>query len=159
MGQDLGQLVANFNVACVMLGIGLWAADSAFYFPGTGLLKPTGIICLVLVIAGFPRQPANAVGLILIVVAGLLFAVEPKVQGAGLTLAAKASLGLCSVPIFPRTARSGPQEARAVQPSAWPFGDVTLVSFCHFGAALPAVAQAQHVVADVSPETNGRPLG
>ena len=67
----LWELLTNPNVIYILLIIGLWAAASAFYVPGTGLLEALAVVCLVLAIAGLTQQPANVVGLALIVAAGV----------------------------------------------------------------------------------------
>ena len=105
--QTLSTLLTDPNVVYILLIVGLWAAAAAVYVPGTGLLEVSAVICLVLAITGLTRLPVNMVGIVLIVVAGLLFVIDLKVQSVALTVGAAASLVWGSVFLFPpRSARS-----------------------------------------------------
>jgi membrane-bound serine protease (ClpP class) len=148
--QTLWEVLTNPNVIYILLIIGLWAAASTFYVPGTGLLEALAVVCLVLAIAGLTQQPANVVGLALIVAAGVLFLVDLKVHSVGLTLVAATALVLGSVFLFPTTEGPGPEEAHAVRLSPWLIAGVTLISLSFFGVALSAVARAQRMTAKVS---------
>ncbi|MGD8969632.1 MAG: hypothetical protein PVI07_19165, partial [Anaerolineae bacterium] len=59
--QTLWGMLTNPNVIYILLIIGLWAAASAFYVPGTGFLEALAVLCLVLAIAGLTQQPTNVV--------------------------------------------------------------------------------------------------
>lgn len=61
-----------------------------FYVLGAGLPKVPTIVCLVLAIAGLRQLPVNVAGVILIVVAALLFVIDLKARSVGLTLGAAA---------------------------------------------------------------------
>jgi membrane-bound serine protease (ClpP class) len=144
--QVLSSLLTNPNVVYVLLIIGLWAAAAAVYVPGTGLLEVAALVCLVLAIAGLTQLPVNVVGVILIVVAGLLFVVDLKVQSVALTVGAAVSLVMGSVFLFP--------PADGVLPvSPWLIGGVTLASFGFFGVALSAAIRAQRLRAKVAAES------
>jgi membrane-bound serine protease (ClpP class) len=148
--QTLWEVLTNPNVIYILLIIGLWAAASAFYVPGTGLLEALAVVCLVLAIAGLTQQPTNVVGLALIVAAGVLFVVDLKVHSVGLTVVAAAALVLGSVFLFPAAGEPCPGEAEAGRLSPWLIAGVTLVSVGFFGVALSAVARAQRMAAKVS---------
>jgi membrane-bound serine protease (ClpP class) len=148
--KTLWAALTNPNVIYILLIIGLWAAASTFYVPGTGLLEALAVICLVLTIAGLTQQPANVVGLALIVAAGVLFVVDLKVHSVGLTVVAAAALVLGSVFLFPTTEAPCPGEAATVRLSPWLIGGVTVLSLGFFGLALSAVARAQRMRAKVS---------
>lgn len=90
--QVLSSLLTDPNVVYVLLIIGLWAAAAAVYVPGTGLLEVAAFICLALAIAGLIQLPVNVVGVMLIVVAGILFVIDLQVQSVALTVGAAVSL-------------------------------------------------------------------
>jgi membrane-bound serine protease (ClpP class) len=142
----LWSLLTNPNVVYVLLIIGLWAAAAAFYVPGTGLLEVAAVVALVLAIAGLTQLPVNVVGVILIVVAGLLFIIDLKVHSVALAVGAAASLVLGSVFLFP------PSES-TLRLSPWLIGGVSLASIGFFGVALSAAMRAQRLRARVSAET------
>jgi membrane-bound serine protease (ClpP class) len=142
----LWSLLTNPNVVYVLLIIGLWAAAAAFYVPGTGLLEVAAVVALVLAIAGLTQLPVNVVGVILIVVAGLLFIIDLKVHSVALTVGAAVSLVLGSVFLFP------PSES-TLRLSPWLIGGVSLASIGFFGVALSAAMRAQRLRARVSAET------
>jgi membrane-bound serine protease (ClpP class) len=142
----LWSLLTNPNVVYVLLIIGLWAAAAAFYVPGTGLLEVSAVVCLVLAIAGLAQLPVNVVGVILIVVAGLLFIIDLKVHSVALAVGAAVSLVLGSVFLFP------PSES-TLRLSPWLIGGVTLASIGFFGVAISAAMRAQRLRAKVTAET------
>jgi membrane-bound serine protease (ClpP class) len=148
--QTLWEVLTNPNVIYILLIIGLWAAASTFYVPGTGLLEALAVVCLVLAIAGLTQQPANVVGLALIVAAGVLFLVDLKVHSVGLTLVAAVALVLGSVFLFPTMEGPCPEETEAAGLSPWLIAGVTLVSLGFFGMALSAVSRAQRLTAKMS---------
>ena len=148
--QALWEVLTNPNAIYILLIIGLWAAASAFYVPGTGLLESLAVICLVLAIAGLTQQPTNIVGLALIIAAGVLFVVDLKVHSVGLTLVAAVALVLGSVFLFPTTEGPCPGEAETVRLSPWLIAGVTGLSLGFFGVAVSAVARAQRMTAKVS---------
>lgn len=144
--QMLWSLLTNPNVVYVLLIIGLWAAAAAFYVPGTGLLEVSAVVCLVLAIAGLTQLPVNVVGVVLIVVAGLLFIIDLKVHSVALAVGAAVSLVLGSVFLFP------PSEG-TLRLSPWLIAGVTLASFGFFGVAFFAAMRAQRLRAKVAVET------
>lgn len=143
--QTLWALLTNPNVVYALLIIGLWAAAAAFYVPGTGLLEAAALICLALAVAGLTRQPVNVIGVILIVVAGVLFIVDLKVQSVALTVGAAISLVLGSVFLFPPA-----EDMQRISP--WLIGGVTLASLGFFSLALAAVVRVQRMPAKMSTE-------
>jgi membrane-bound serine protease (ClpP class) len=142
----LWSLLTNPNVVYVLLIIGLWAAAAAFYVPGTGLLEVAAVVGLVLAIAGLTQLPVNVVGMILIVVAGLLFIIDLKVHSVALAVGAAVSLVLGSVFLFP------PSDS-TLRLSPWLIGGVTLASLGFFGVAISAAMRAQRLRAKVTAET------
>jgi len=148
--QILWNILTNPNVIYILLIVGLWTAASALYVPGTGVLEALALVCLVLVIAGLTRQPANIVGLALIVAAGVLFVVDLNVDSVGLTLVAAVALVLGSVFLFPAGEGQYPTAAGAVRVSPWLITGVTLVTLGFFGVVLSAAARAQRMTAKVS---------
>jgi membrane-bound serine protease (ClpP class) len=148
--QTLWEVLTGPNVIYILLIIGLWAAAATFYVPGTGLLEALAVVCLVLAVAGLTQQPANIVGLALIVAAGVLFVVDLKVQSVGLTVVAAAALVLGSVFLFPATEGPSPGEAQIRPLSPWLIAGVALLSVGFFGVALSAVARAQRLTVKIS---------
>ncbi len=144
--QVLWSLLTNPNVVYVLFIIGLWAAAAAFSSPGTGLLEVTAVICLALAIAGLTQLPINVVGVILIVIAGVLFVVDLKVQSVAITVGAVVSLVLGSVFLFPPT-----EETPRLSP--WLIGGVALLSLGFFGVALSAAILAQRLQIKTDAET------
>jgi membrane-bound serine protease (ClpP class) len=144
--QTLWSLLTNPNVVYALLIIGLWAAAAAFYVPGTGLLEVAALVCLALAIAGLTQLPVNVVGVILIVIAGLLFIIDLKVRSVALTVGAAVSLVLGSVFLFP------PSED-ALRLSPWLIGSVTVASLGFSGVALSAAIRSQRLRAKVAVET------
>ena len=144
--QVLSSLLTDPNVVYVLLIIGLWAAAAAVYVPGTGFLEVAAFMCLALAIAGLIQLPVNVVGVMLIVVAGLLFVIDLKVQSVALTVGAAVSLVMGSVFLFPPTDGVPPV-------SPWLIGGVTLTSLGFFGLALAAAIRAQRLRAKVTAET------
>jgi len=141
--QVLWSLLTNPNVVYVLLIVGLWATAAAFCVPGTGMLEVAAVICLVLAIAGLTQLPVNVIGVILIVVAGVLFVVDLKVQSVAMTVGAAASFVLGSVFLFP------PAEG-ALRLSPWLIGGVTLASLGFFAVALSAAIRVQRLRAKVA---------
>jgi len=145
--QALWSLLTNPNVVYLLLIVGLWAAEAAFYVPGTGLMEVSAVLCLVLAIAGLTQLPVNVVGVLLIVVAGAVFVVDLHVQSVALTVGAMVALVLGSVFLFPPT-------EGALRVSPWLIGGVTLTSLGVFGVALSAAMRVQRLEAKVTAETN-----
>lgn len=143
--QTLWSLLTNPNVVYLLLVIGLWAAVAAFKVPGTGLPEAASVLCLVLAIAGLTQLPVNVVGVVLIVVSGVLFVVDLKVQSVAITVGAVVSLVLGSLFLFP------PAEGMP-RVSPWLIGGVALASLGFFGVVLSAAVHAQRLPAKVAPE-------
>ena len=146
----LWEALTNPNVVYVLLIVGLAAAASAFYVPGTGLLEALAVFCLVLAVLGLTQQPANIAGLALIVAAGVLFMVDLKVHSVGLTVVAAVALVLGSVFLFPSAGESCDGSARAQRLSPWLIAGVAIGSLGFFALALSAVVRVQRIKAKVS---------
>jgi len=144
--QGLWSLPTNPNVIYILLIVGLWAATAALYVPGTGLLEVAAAICLALAIMGLTQVPFHVVGLLLLVVAGLLFVIDLKVRRVVLTVGAAVSLVLGSVFLFPWV-----DGAPSLSP--WLIGGASLASFGFFGVTLSAAIRSQRLRAKVAAET------
>jgi membrane-bound serine protease (ClpP class) len=146
----LWEALTNPNVVYVLLIMGLGAAASAFYVPGTGLLEAVALVCLVLAILGLTRQPANIAGLALMVAAGVLFIVDLKVHSVGLTVVAAVALVLGSVFLFPSPGGPCDGSGRAARLSPWLIAGAAIGSLGFFAVALSAVARAQRIRSKLS---------
>ena len=151
MGKELTDAIwsvlTNPNVVYLLLIVGLWAAAAAVYVPGTGLLEGAAVICLVLAVVGLTQLPTRAVGLLMIIVSGVLFLVDLKVQSVAITVGGVASLVLGSVFLF-RPAQDAPAAATD-RLSPWLIALVALGSLVFFTGAVAAVFRAQRLQAKV----------
>ena len=150
MALMVWEALINPNVVYVLLIVGLGAAASAFYVPGTGLLEALAMVCLVLAVLGLTQQPANVAGVALIVAAGVLFIVDLKVHSVGLTVVAAVTLVLGSVFLFPSAGGSCDGSARAARLSPWLIAGAAIGSVGFFAVALSAAARAQRIKSKLS---------
>jgi membrane-bound serine protease (ClpP class) len=79
--------VANPNVAFLLGAIGLACLYLEFTHPGMVLPGAAGAICLVLALYGFNYVPINYAGLLLIIAALVMFALEAKLTSHGVLAA------------------------------------------------------------------------
>ena len=151
MGSELTEsilsVLTNPNIVYLLLIIGLWAAAAAVYVPGTGLLEVSAVICLVLAVIGLIQLPTRAVGLVLIIVSGVLFLIDLKVQSVAITVGGVVSLVLGSLFLF-RPAAEVPAVATTVV-SPLLIATVALGSLVFFTGAVAAVLRAQRLQAKV----------
>ncbi len=83
-GERLLAVIANPNLAVLLLLFGFYGILFEFYTPGWGVPGTVGIICLVLGFFALSILPVNYVGLALIVIALALFVAEAFVPSFGL---------------------------------------------------------------------------
>ncbi len=151
MGTELTEAIwsvlTNPNVVYLLLIVGLWAAAAAVYVPGTGLLEVVAVICLVLAVIGLVELPTRLVGVVLIVVSGVFFLVDLKVQSVAITVGGVTSLVLGSLFLF-RPSDGAPAAATA-RLSPLLIALVALGSLLFFTGAVAAVFRAQRLQARV----------
>lgn len=93
--------LANPNLAYIFLLIGVYGLIFELYNPGAVIPGVVGVICLILAFFAFQTLPLNWAGLILIVVAIVMFLLEIKVASYGfLTLGGATSLVIGSIMLF-----------------------------------------------------------
>lgn len=121
LGQQLWQIVSNPNVAYLALIVGLLMLVVAVTTPGTGLAEVIAIIALAVAAIGLIQLSANFAGLLLIIAAFVLFALDVTTTSHGaLTLGGAVALLAGSLLLFP--ARDGGPTV-----SIWLIGGVTLL--------------------------------
>lgn len=102
IGQQIWTFLANPNVAYLALIVGLLMLVVAVTTPGTGLAEAIAIVSLVVAVIGLIQLSANFAGVLLIVAAFVLFAIDVTATAhGGLTLAGAAALVVGSLLLFP----------------------------------------------------------
>lgn len=97
-GERLLGVLANPNVALLLLMFGFYGILFEFYSPGWGVIGTLGVLSLILGFFGLSVLPVNYAGLALVVLALALFAAEAYVSSFGvLTLGGAACLLLGSL--------------------------------------------------------------
>ncbi len=134
IGQQIWLFITNPNIAYLALIVGLLMLVVAVTTPGTGLAEALAIIALVIAAIGLIQLSANFAGVLLIVAAFVLFAIDVTATAhGGLTLAGAAALVIGSLLLFP-VREGGP----AI--SLWLIAGVTLlmvaVSLIFFSALM-----------------------
>ena len=121
VGQQLWLIVSNPNVAYLALIVGLLMLVVAVTTPGTGLAEVIAIIALAVAAIGLVQLSANFAGLVLIIAAFVLFALDVTQTAHGaLTLGGAVALFAGSLLLFP--AQDGGPTI-----SIWLIGGVTLM--------------------------------
>jgi membrane-bound serine protease (ClpP class) len=143
--ETLQAVLTNPNVAYVLLVLGLWAIAAAWAIPGTGFPEAVAVICLVLATLGLARLPVSFVGLAMVLVSMVLFAIDLKVQSVGLTLGAATAFALGSLFLF--------RSEAGVLVSRWLVGGVTLVSLVLFSWVLSSALRAQALEVRMDPRS------
>ena len=106
IGQQLWTLLTNPNVAYLALIVGLLMLVVAVTTPGTGLAEVIAVISLAVAAIGLIQLSANFAGVVLIVAAFILFALDVTQTAHGaLTLGGAVALLAGSLLLFP--AREG----------------------------------------------------
>jgi membrane-bound serine protease (ClpP class) len=134
IAQQLMALIANPNVAYLALIVGLLMLVVAVTTPGTGFAEVIAVIALAVAIIGLIQLEANFAGLVLIIAAFVLFALDVTQTGHGaLTLGGAVALVIGSLLLFP--VREGGSTI-----SLWLIGGVTVlmvaVSLVFFSALM-----------------------
>ncbi len=97
-------ILANPNVAYILLILGFYGLFFELSHPGSVLPGVAGVISLILAFYAFQTLPVNYAGLLLILLAMILFLAEVKVQSHGLLgLGGAVSLILGSLMLFDRS--------------------------------------------------------
>src|SRR5512147_1514342 len=106
IGQQLLAFIANPNVAYLALIVGLLMLVVAVTTPGTGLAEVIAVIALAVAVIGLVQLSANFAGVVLIIAAFVLFALDvTQTQHGALTLGGAVALVVGSLLLFP--AREG----------------------------------------------------
>jgi membrane-bound serine protease (ClpP class) len=106
LGQQLFQILSNPSVAYLALIVGLFMLLVAVTTPGTGVAEVTAFIALAVAAIGLVRLSVNFAGVMLIVVAFVLFIIDTTAPTHGaLTLGGAVALLIGSLLLFP--AREG----------------------------------------------------
>ena len=106
IGQQLWMFISNPNVAYLALIVGLLMLVVAVTTPGTGLAEVIAIISLVVATIGLVQLSANFAGVLLIIAAFVMFAIDVGATTHGaLTLGGAVALLAGSLLLFP--AREG----------------------------------------------------
>ncbi|NTU64090.1 MAG: hypothetical protein HGB05_11995 [Chloroflexi bacterium] len=142
IAQQLMTLIANPNVAYLALIVGLLMLVVAVTTPGTGFAEVIAVIALAVAIIGLIQLEANLAGVVLIIAAFILFALDVTQTAHGaLTLGGAVALVIGSLLLFP--VREG-----GATISLWLIAAVTLlmvaVSLVFF-SALVRWRKQQHV--------------
>lgn len=95
------RLITNPNIAYILLMLGLAGLYFELSHPGAVLPGVVGALCLILAFYAMHLLPVNYAGLLLILLAGILFFLEIKITSYGLlSIAGLASLILGSLMLF-----------------------------------------------------------
>jgi membrane-bound serine protease (ClpP class) len=106
IGQQVMAFITNPNVAYLALIVGLVMLVVAVTTPGTGLAEVIAVIALAVALIGLVQLSANFAGVVLIIAAFVLFALDvTQTQHGALTLGGAVSLLVGSLLLFP--AREG----------------------------------------------------
>ena len=108
IGQQLMTFIANPNVAYLALIVGLLMLVVAVTTPGTGFAEVIAVIALAVALIGMIQLSANFAGVVLIIAAFVLFALDVTQTSHGaLTLGGAVALVIGSLLLFP-TNEGGP---------------------------------------------------
>ncbi len=102
IGQQVMAFITNPNVAYLALIVGLVMLVVAVTTPGTGLAEVIAVISLAVALIGLVRLDANFAGVVLIIAAFVLFALDvTQTQHGALTLGGAVALLVGSLLLFP----------------------------------------------------------
>jgi membrane-bound serine protease (ClpP class) len=102
IGQQIMTFIANPNVAYLALIVGLLMLVVAVTTPGTGFAEVIAVIALAVAIIGLIQLEANFAGVVLIIAAFVLFALDVTQTSHGaLTLGGAVALVVGSLLLFP----------------------------------------------------------
>ena len=121
IGQQVMAFITNPNVAYLALIVGLVMLVVAVTTPGTGLAEVIAVISLAVALIGLVRLDANFAGVVLIIAAFILFALDvSQTQHGALTLGGAVAFLVGSLLLFPAS-EGGPTL------SPWLIAGVTIV--------------------------------
>jgi len=133
IGEQIFQFLKDPNVAYILLIAGLWLLVIAVTTPGTGFAEVSAAIALALAAVGLFSLTVNFAGILLIVLAFALFAVDVLATSHGvLTLGGVLALLFGSLLLFP-------QRENVSGVSGWLIAGVTLASAGIAGIVLHAL--------------------
>jgi membrane-bound serine protease (ClpP class) len=98
--QNLLTFLANPNVAYFLLIVGLLGIVAEIVTAGAVLPGVVGVISLILALAGLGQLPTNWAGVALIAAGVVMFVLDLKVAGFGLSIGALIAFALGSVLLF-----------------------------------------------------------
>ena len=102
IGQQVMAFITNPNVAYLALIVGLLMLVVAVTTPGTGLAEVIAVIALAVALIGLVQLSANFAGVVLIIAAFVLFALDvTQTQHGALTLGGAVALVVGSLLLFP----------------------------------------------------------
>jgi len=102
IGQQVMAFITNPNVAYLALIVGLLMLVVAVTTPGTGLAEVIAVIALAVALIGLVQLSANFAGVVLIIAAFILFALDvTQTQHGALTLGGAVALVVGSLLLFP----------------------------------------------------------
>jgi len=81
--EKLLQTLAEPNIAYILLMVGIWGIILEFFHPGMFLPGIAGAICLILSFFALQLLPFSLVGLLLIILAVILFVLEANITSYG----------------------------------------------------------------------------
>ncbi len=141
IATTLRELLIDPNVAYLLLIIGIWSAITAFIMPGTGLPEAIAVISVALGVMGLAQLPVNAIGVVLIVLAFVLFILELKIASHGaLTVGGVLAFAFGSI-FLVRPTETQPGISLIV------IGLTTLATVGFFGIAVSAAVRAHKLPA------------
>jgi len=100
--------IVDPNISYLLLTIGLWGLVAEFYHPGAIIPGVTGAVSLILAFVAFGSLPVNWGGVALIILAIVLFILDIKVAGFGLSIGGAVAFVLGSLMIFKPVAPTSP---------------------------------------------------
>lgn len=123
-------LLANPNIAYILMMLGVYGLFFELQSPGAVLPGVVGALCLILALYSMQTVPMNVAGILLIVLGGVLFILEVKIQSFGLlTLSGIAATVIGALMLF-----DSPEPA--LRASLGVMVPVTLATLALFGVAV-----------------------
>jgi len=116
--ENFLHVIVDPNIAYLLLSIGTLALTAEFYHPGAIFPGVTGAICLILAFVAFGSLPVNWGGVVLIILAVVLFIVDIKVAGFMLSVGGAIAFVLGSLMLFSPFASPSPTMPRLTV--SWP---------------------------------------
>jgi membrane-bound serine protease (ClpP class) len=140
--------LANPDVAYILFVIGLLGLVGEIVAPGATFPGVSGAICLVLGLVGLGQLPTNWGGTALITAAIVMFLLDIKVPGHGLSIGGVIAFALGSLLLFTPFWAVSPAETTVPSLSPWVILAMTLgvAAFFIFGAAAGLAAQGRPLV-------------